>query len=227
MASPTSLEPAPTAFPENPGAPPRPLRGNAVTLLRFLAAHGMLRRQYVSMFVRLAWHKLRLGRRLQLDGLAFIRPGVRLEVGRSARLHLGRWSWIGDDTKLRIHEGELSIGAKTVLGQECTISCFQHIEIGRECIIADRTMMIDFDHVTDDVERSIRRQGIRKRDIHVGHNVWIGYGVSVLSGVTIGDNSVIGAAAVVTADAPANAILAGVPARVVRKRETPDLLRFD
>jgi acetyltransferase-like isoleucine patch superfamily enzyme len=212
---------------ENPGASPPPLRGDALTLLRFMSSHGMLRRQYAAMLIRLAWHKARLRKRLQLDGLAFIRPGVRLEVGDSARLVLGRWSWLGDDTKLRVHEGEVSIGAKSVLGQECTITCYQHISIGRECIIADRTMMIDFDHVTDDVEQSIRRQGIRKRDVRVGHNVWIGYGVSVLCGVTIGDNSVVGAGAVLTRDAPANAILAGVPARVIRMRQAPDVLRFD
>lgn len=224
---PTSVEPAPAALQEHYDGTPRPLRGNALTLLRFMAAHGMLRREYAAMLIRLAWHKARLRSRLQLDGIAFIRPGVRLEVGDSGRLVLGRWCWLGDNTKVRVHEGEVSIGAKSVLGQECTITCYQQISIGRECIIADRTMMIDFDHVTRDVEQAIRRQGIDKRDVRVGHNVWLGYGVSVLRGVTIGDNAVVGAASVLTRDAPANAILAGVPARVVRMRPAPETLRFD
>ncbi len=86
-----------------------------------------------------------------------------------------------------------------MLGQECTISCYQHISIGRECIIADRVMMIDFDHGMVEVERPIREQGIYKRDVDVGHNVWIGYGACVLRGVTVGDNSVVGTSAVVTA----------------------------
>ena len=105
----------------------------------------------------------------------------------------------------------MSIGAKSVLGQECTISAYQHVSIGRECIIADRVMMIDFDHGMVEVERPIREQGIYKRDVNVGHNVWIGYGACVLRGVTVGDNSVIGTSAVVTADVPANAVVGGDP----------------
>ena len=70
------------------------------------------------------------------------------------------------------------IGAKSVLGQECTISSFQHVSIGRECVIADRVMLIDFDHGVVEVERPIRLQGIYKRDVRVGHNVWVGYGAS-------------------------------------------------
>ena len=85
-----------------------------------------------------------------------------------------------------------------MIGQECTISAYQHVSIGRECVIADRAMFIDFDHGVVEVERPIRVQGIYKRDVHVGNNVWIGYGACVLRGVTVGDNAVIGTNAVVT-----------------------------
>ncbi|HUH79680.1 MAG TPA: acyltransferase, partial [Solirubrobacteraceae bacterium] len=118
-------------------------------------------------------------------------------------------------------------GAKTVIGQECTISAFQHVSIGRECIVADRVMLIDFDHGVTEVERPIREQGIYKRDVRVSHNVWIGYGACVLRGVSVGENAVIGTSAVLTADVPANAVVAGVPARVIRMRETPRTLRWE
>ena len=49
-----------------------------------------------------------------------------------------------------------------------------------------------------------------------GRNVWVGANVSILPGVTIGDNSIIAAGSVVTKDVPANAIVAGVPARFIR-----------
>jgi acetyltransferase-like isoleucine patch superfamily enzyme len=87
-------------------------------------------------------------------------------------------------------------------------------------------MFIDFDHGVVDVERPIRRQGIYKRDVDVGSNVWIGYNASILRGVRVGDNSVIGANAVVTRDVPANAVVGGVPARVIRMREAPRTLRW-
>ena len=99
-------------------------------------------------------------------------------------MHFGRWVWIGHGTKIRCHEGEVRIGDKTVLGQECTISAYQHVSIGEQCIIADRVMLIDFDHNVAEVERPIRVQGIYKRDVRVGNNVWIGYGAQILRGVT-------------------------------------------
>ena len=177
---------------------------------------------------RAAWDaiKLRYRERLALDGLAFVGPGCALEVGERGRLELGRWSWVGHGCKLRAHEGTISIGAKTVMGQECTISCFQHVSIGRECVIADRVMMIDFDHGVVEVDRPIRLQGIYKRDVRVGNNVWIGYGACILRGVTVGDNAIIGTNAVVTRDVPENAVVGGVPARVIRMRETPKRMRW-
>ena len=86
----------------------------------------------------------------------------------------------------------VEIGAKTVIGQECTISAFQRVRIGEQCVIADRAMFIDFDHGIVEVERPIRQQGIYKRDVEVGSNVWVGYGACFLRGVSVGDNSVVG-----------------------------------
>ena len=120
----------------------------------------------------------------------------------------------------------MRIGAKTVLGQECTISAFQHVSVGRECILADRVMLIDFDHGVVDVERPIRDQGIYKRDVRVGNNVWVGYGACFLRGVTVGDNCIVGTSAVVTRDVPDDAVVGGVPARVLRMRDTPQHLRW-
>jgi acetyltransferase-like isoleucine patch superfamily enzyme len=211
--------------PELRGEPP-PRHGGPLALLRFIRARGMLNTKYGRLIARLGWWKLRLRRRLLLDGLAFIGPGCSLEVGRGAAIELGRWSWIGHGCKIRAHEGAVSIGAKTVLGQECTISSFQHVSIGRECVIADRVMLIDFDHGMVEVERPIRLQGIYKRDVRVGNNVWIGYGACILRGVSVGDNAVIGTNAVVTRDVPANAVVGGVPARVIRMREAPQRMRF-
>ena len=186
----------------------------------------MLGPKYAGLLVRLGWLKLRWRGRLVTDGMAFVAPGVTLEIRPGARLHLGRWSWVGHGTKIRVHEGEVSVGAKTVLGQECTISAFQHVAIGRECILADRVMLIDFDHGVVDVERPIRQQGIYKRDVDVGHNVWIGYGACVLRGVRVGDNAIVGAGAVVTKEVPENAVVAGIPAKVIRMREAPRALRW-
>jgi acetyltransferase-like isoleucine patch superfamily enzyme len=208
------------------GAPP-PRHGGLLALLRFMRRNGMLNRHYALLLLRLGWLKVRWRGRLQTDGIAFVCPGVKFEIGRDARVVLGRWSWLGHGTKIRAHEGEVLIGAKSVLGQECTISAYQHVSIGRECIVADRVMLIDFDHGMVEVERPIRLQGIYKRDVRVGHNVWIGYGACILRGATVGDNSVLGTNAVVTGTIPANAVAGGVPARIIRMRDAPRRMRWE
>ncbi len=212
-----------------PRSAPAPLHGGPLALIAFMARRRMLTPAYARLVLRLLRRRFlsSYGRRLELNGLAFIGRGVTLQVGRRGRLALGRWAWIGDGTKIRCHEGRVSIGAKSVLGQECTISGYQHVSIGRECVIADRVMLIDFDHNAADVERPIRLQGIYKQDVRVGSNVWIGYGACILRGVTVGDNAIVGASAVVTRDVPANAIVGGVPARVLRMRAEPASLRWE
>jgi acetyltransferase-like isoleucine patch superfamily enzyme len=206
---------------------PEPLHGGPLALVRFMRANHMLTLRYARLLVRWLVLKARLRGRFQTEGLCFVCPKVKLEIGPRAVLRMGRWSWIGHGCKVRVHEGEVSIGAKTVLGQECTISAYQHVSIGRECILADRVMLIDFDHGVTEVERPIRLQGIYKRDVRVGHNVWIGYGACVLRGITVGDNAIIGTSSVVTHDVPENAVVAGAPARLLRMRETPLRMRFE
>lgn len=59
---------------------------------------------------------------------------------------------------------------------------------------------------------------ISKGDVIIGNDVWIGFGVTILSGVTIGDGAVVGSCAVVTKDVPPYGIVAGNPAKLIRKR---------
>jgi acetyltransferase-like isoleucine patch superfamily enzyme len=198
-------------------------------VLRFLARNRMLNRHYARLGWRYLWrrHLTAAGRRWRTDGFVFFGRALEIEIGVRGRVDFGRFVWIGDRTKVRCHEGHVEIGPKTVMGQECTITAYQHIRIGAQCVIADRAMFIDFDHGVVEVERPIRTQGIYKRDVEVGSNVWIGYGACVLRGVRVGDNSVVGTNAVVTKDVPANAVVGGIPARILRMREAPADLHWE
>jgi len=199
-----------------------------IGLLRFLARNRMLTPRYALLWVRYLRRRLLTvaGWRWRTDGPLFLGRGLELEIGRRGTIRFGRFVWVGDGTKIRCHEGVVEIGGKTVLGQDCTISAYRRVRIGEQCVIADRAMFIDFDHGVVEVERPIRVQGIYKRDVEVGSNVWIGYGACVLRGVRVGDNAIVGTNSVVTRDIPANAVVAGVPARVIRMREAPRELRW-
>jgi len=197
-------------------------------VIRFLARNRMLNLRYARLLGRYLRRRLltRAGWRWRTDGMLFLGRRLELQIARGAEVRFGRFVWVGDGSKIRCHEGEVEIGEKTVMGQECTISAYRRVRIGRECVIADRAMFIDFDHGVVEVERPIRSQGIYMRDVEVGSNVWIGYGACVLRGVRVGDNSIVGTNSVVTRDVPANAVVAGIPARVIRMREAPEHLRW-
>jgi acetyltransferase-like isoleucine patch superfamily enzyme len=188
----------------------------------------MLTPKYGRLLWRYLWRRLltHAGWRWHTDGLVFFGRGLELQIAKRGQIRFGRLCWIGDGTKIRCHQGVVEIGAKTVMGQECTISAYRRVRIGEQCVIADRAMFIDFDHGVVDVERAIRHQGIYMRETIVGSNVWIGYGACILRGVKVGDNSIVGTNAVVTRDVPANAVVGGVPARVIRMRDAPSELRW-
>jgi serine acetyltransferase len=199
-----------------------------IRFLRFCARNRMLTPQYALLALRYLRRRFftRAGRRWRTDGPLFLGRGLELQIAPRGRVEFGRFVWLGDGTKIRCHEGVVEIGAKTVMGQECTISAYRRVRIGEQCVIADRAMFIDFDHGVVEVERPIRKQGIYMRDVEVGSNVWIGYGACILRGVRVGDNSIVGTNSVVTRDVPANAVVAGIPARVIRMREAPQDLRW-
>jgi acetyltransferase-like isoleucine patch superfamily enzyme len=196
--------------------------------LRFLSRNGMLNARYARLLWRYLWRRFLTpaGWRWETNGPVFFGRNLELQIRRGATIRFGRFTWIGDGTKIRCHEGEVEIGAKTVMGQECTISAYERVRIGEQCVIADRAMFIDFDHGVVEVERPIRVQGIYKRPVEIGANCWIGYGAAFLRGVTVGDNSVLGTYTVVTKDIPANAVIGGIPARIIRMRDAPKELRW-
>lgn len=188
----------------------------------------MLTPRYAPLLARYLRRRLlsRAGWRWGTDGPVFFGSGLELQIGRRGRVEFGRFVWLGHGSKIRCHEGTVEIGAKTVIGQECTISAYRRVRIGEQCVIADRAMFIDFDHRVVEVEQPIRQQGIYTREVEVGSNVWIGYGACILRGVRVGDNSIVGTNSVLTKDVPANAVVAGIPARIVRMREPPERLRW-
>ena len=79
-----------TGLPSHVRGEPAPRHGGPLVLLRWMRAHRMLSWNYARLLARLAWLKLRFGKRLKTDGFAFVCPGVTIEIGKDATLHLGR-----------------------------------------------------------------------------------------------------------------------------------------
>ena len=106
------------------------------------------------------------------------------------------------------------LGSHVYVNSGCTFVDDGHIYIGDNTMFGPNVVLATAGHPLD-VEQ--RKQGLQfNKDIHIGANVWIGAGAIILPGITIGDNSIVGAGSVVTKDVPANVVVAGNPAKVIK-----------
>lgn len=112
------------------------------------------------------------------------------------------------------------IGDNVNFNTDIHIGCINKIEIGNNCLFASRIYITDHDHGDTSLDSLLlppaKRKLVSKGPVIIKDNVWVGEGVAILSGVTIGENSIIATNTVVTKDVPANSVVAGIPAKIVK-----------
>jgi acetyltransferase-like isoleucine patch superfamily enzyme len=106
----------------------------------------------------------------------------------------------------------ITLGQRIFINAGCKLQDQGGVIIGDDCLIGHNVVMATLNHALDPSKRA----DMHPAPIVIGRNVWVGSNATILPGITIGDNAVIAAAAVVTKDVPANAVVVGSPARIVR-----------
>lgn len=114
----------------------------------------------------------------------------------------------------------VEIGDDSGLGANCRIP--NDTVIGNHVMMAPDVLMFHDNHLYSDPHTPIGRQGMSEtRPVHIGDNVWIGQRAIINAGRTIAPGTVIAAGSVVTKDFPADSVIGGNPARVIRSRIAP------
>ncbi len=175
---------------------------------------------FVGRGVRIAHSRLlSVGDGVTLEDHVYIdalsREGVRL----GDHVSIGKFTIIeatGVITNLGVG---FEIGADSNLGDYNYVGAAGGVRIGRNVLIGQRVSFHSENHVFDRTDIPIKAQGVTRRGIVVEDDCWLGAGVIVLDGVTIGRGSVIAAGSVVTRSIPPFSVAAGVPARVLRRRD--------
>lgn len=148
---------------------------------------------------------------------------VRAAICRGLFRHMGKD--VNVETLAYFGTGEeLVIGDRSGLGNNCR--CVGPIHIGCDVMMGPDVVILTHNHRMDDVHRPMREQGYSPSEtVTIEDDVWIGTRAIIMPGLTIGRGSVIGANAVVTRDVPRYAMVAGVPAKILKYRtEDPELL---
>ena len=181
--------------------------------------------------------------RLVLSRTGFILLAKNARLLRPDCIDLGSWVWIKDGATL-FGAGKLHIGESTVVCEHATIWAGPHgVRIGDNCwigigtflaatggrlqigdytLISDHCSIYTLNHIYNSLTTPINEQGGLRKPVMIGSRVLIGSGARIMPGVTIGDFAIVGAGSVVTRDVASKSIVAGVPARHIRYRDSTE-----
>ena len=189
-----------------------------------MVSSGTLR---ARLSARIGLHRANRRKGVSIHKSCLVSPRARINA-RGARLTVGANSQIAPYAMV---QGNVEIGTNSsvqaytiVVGYGKEGDPVGKVKIGNNVRIASHCMILGGNHRFDDTTKPICKQGLIRRDIVIEDDVWVAGRVNIVAGVTIGHGSVIAAGAVVTKDVPPYSVVAGVPARVIKKRKEDDSL---
>ena len=140
------------------------------------------------------------------------------EGPKDGNVEIGPYAAICAGAYLAPWGGSIRIGPKVFIGPHAILYGHGGLSIGANALIAGHVTIIPSNHNFERLDVPINEQGEISLGITIEDDVWIGTGARILDGVTIGKGAVVAAGAVVTKSVPANVVVGGVPARIMRSR---------
>ena len=172
---------------------------------------------FVGRSVRIGYaRKLRVGKACAIGDYSWL---LCLSKGGALfgdRVTVREFAWIQMSSHPARPGARLVIGDDTYIGPRCSIGVGGPITIGKRNRIGGNVSLIAESHVEAALGEVGVLESVTRRGIVIGDECWIGQSVVILDGVTVGDRAIIAAGAVVVRDVAAGAVVAGVPARLLR-----------
>jgi len=160
-------------------------------------------------------HKIHVGDNVVVDDNCLL--DAKGESNRGIRI--GSGVFIGRNSILSCKNGDIELADGANIGFNCEVFSASRVTIGASVLMAAYSYIIGGDHDFSDPTAPVLAQARTSVGVDVGAGAWLGAGAKILDGVRIGEHAIVGAAAVVRDDVPAHAVAAGVPARVISRRD--------
>jgi acetyltransferase-like isoleucine patch superfamily enzyme len=142
-----------------------------------------------------------------------------LDIPMGGSIKIGKRCDVLQGVIMLTYGGTIEIGDDCSFNPYCVIYGHGGLKIGNKVRIATHTVIIPANHSFNNTDVPIMEQPESRKGIVIGDDVWIGNGVRILDGVNIGNGVVIAAGAVVTKNIPDYAVVAGVPAKIIKYRK--------
>lgn len=150
-----------------------------------------------------------LGNKVNHPLVHMIYPQTSIKAwGKGSRINFKKGIHIRPNTEIRASGGIIDIENSVFVNRNCVICSHVNIKIEEGVTIGPNTCIYDHDHGVNG--------GFVVAPVVIRKKVWIGANVTILKGVEIGENAIVAAGSVVTKDVPANSVVGGVPAKVLK-----------
>lgn len=151
-----------------------------------------------------------------------LRISKNVRITNKDRVQIGKNVTIGKNVDIfpvgGSYPSRVIIGNNVIVGDYNRFASCDCVEIGDDVLFAAYVHITDHSHEFKDINKPVVKQGIfSKGQVKIGKGSWLGYRSEVLSGVTIGEHCIIAAGAIVTKDVPSYSVVAGIPAKVIKK----------
>jgi len=170
------------------------------------------------------WKLARLG--VRLDRSCYVGPCVSLGLDTTrcvkGQIEIAAKCELNQGVELNPFGGSIRLARRVWLGPHVVIYGHGGVEIGESTLVSMHCAILSSNHAIPSMGTLVRDVPDELLPTKIGRDVWIGANAVILGGVTIGDGAVVAAGAVVTKDVEAGAVVAGLPARVLRKRQATD-----